>query len=334
YSVDEIPLESPEPISRTSNVTAEPAFSTDIAARLESLRDAPDAVRYSEIKDLGRSFRSYYLRLTLENADIDLPFIPSSIKQSLAVLIRRSKVSARQAEDQILHLKSEVEDWYDRSMERASGVYRRNAKGISILIGISLAIAVNANSIHILDQLAFDNELRHSMVGSIQRSIENSETLDREVLLSDLEKSLDEINLPIGWDPHLINEEFDCNLSKPPADTLTGGEEPPELWHQVIQACIYSPQSAANPTANSADPPKAFFYPTAIASIFLQQPLVGLRYLLGWIITGIAISMGASFWFDLLGKLIKVRNTGRPLPTSSKVLDRKDAPTAAAIKDE
>jgi hypothetical protein len=31
---------------------------------------------------------------------------------------------------------------------------------------------------------------------------------------------------------------------------------------------------------------------------------------LGWIVTGIAISMGASFWFDLLGKVINVRNTG------------------------
>jgi hypothetical protein len=33
---------------------------------------------------------------------------------------------------------------------------------------------------------------------------------------------------------------------------------------------------------------------------------------LGWWISAIAISMGAPFWFDLLGKVINVRNTGRP----------------------
>lgn len=36
----------------------------------------------------------------------------------------------------------------------------------------------------------------------------------------------------------------------------------------------------------------------------------GLSVLLGWIITGIAISMGAPFWFDLLNKLMKLKGSG------------------------
>jgi len=31
---------------------------------------------------------------------------------------------------------------------------------------------------------------------------------------------------------------------------------------------------------------------------------------MGWGLTAIAISMGSSFWFDILNKLINVRNTG------------------------
>ncbi|MEO1560656.1 MAG: hypothetical protein AAFS12_13845, partial [Cyanobacteria bacterium J06632_19] len=34
------------------------------------------------------------------------------------------------------------------------------------------------------------------------------------------------------------------------------------------------------------------------------------RAIPGWIISGIAIAMGAPFWFDLIGKVSKVRNTG------------------------
>lgn len=124
------------------------------------------------MRDLGRSFRRYYLRFLLENADIDLVFIPSSVKQSLAVLVRRSKTSAKQDEVQILYLKEEVEAWYDRSMERASGVYKRNAKGFSILIGFVLAVVLNANSIHILDQLAFEQELRETVVQSAERLVD------------------------------------------------------------------------------------------------------------------------------------------------------------------
>ena len=38
--------------------------------------------------------------------------------------------------------------------------------------------------------------------------------------------------------------------------------------------------------------------------------------LLGWLITAFAISLGAPFWFDLLNKMMQVRNTVR-IPISS-----------------
>jgi hypothetical protein len=34
------------------------------------------------------------------------------------------------------------------------------------------------------------------------------------------------------------------------------------------------------------------------------------KVIMGWGLTAIAISMGSSFWFDILNKLINVRNTG------------------------
>ncbi|WP_088890425.1 hypothetical protein [Leptolyngbya ohadii] len=35
------------------------------------------------------------------------------------------------------------------------------------------------------------------------------------------------------------------------------------------------------------------------------------KRLMGWIVSGLAISMGAAFWFEFLSKLINVRNTGK-----------------------
>jgi hypothetical protein len=34
--------------------------------------------------------------------------------------------------------------------------------------------------------------------------------------------------------------------------------------------------------------------------------------LVGYAITGIAISLGASFWFDLIGKVANIRATAKP----------------------
>ena len=405
YVADEIAAET----ETAATDSRERELSRAIAIRLAHLASTrSDSLLFEEIKDLGRSFRRHYLRLILENADVDLPFIPNSVKQSLAVLIRRSKTSAKQAENQVIHLKAEVEAWYDRSMERASGVYRRNAKGVSILIGIFLAIAVNANSIHILDQLAFEEELRLTLADSASQALvnaigqemngaagddgagdralnveETAQLLDK--LREEISPTLDELNLPIGWDPYLIDAEFECNMPRPddreetipaeePQSTTTAlfanGEQGAadsadetkdfDRWHHLIRACLYSdsvaqaepvtdsaqnrpdgyelrPITGAPPEENQEDgepPPESFFYPTAIASIFLQRPLIGLRYLLGWIITGIAIAMGASFWFDLLGKLVKVRNTGNPISTVSEMVDSQDDSKTAPDSEE
>jgi len=40
--------------------------------------------------------------------------------------------------------------------------------------------------------------------------------------------------------------------------------------------------------------------------------------LFGWILSGIAISMGAGFWFEALNKIINIRNAGNKPPSSTK----------------
>jgi hypothetical protein len=51
------------------------------------------------------------------------------------------------------------------------------------------------------------------------------------------------------------------------------------------------------------------------------------RAVIGWLLTGIAISMGSRFWFQLLGKLVQVRETGekpRPLDRSEELYEIRD----------
>jgi hypothetical protein len=36
-----------------------------------------------------------------------------------------------------------------------------------------------------------------------------------------------------------------------------------------------------------------------------------LSMIVGWLLSGMAIAMGAPFWFDLLGKVMNVRNAGK-----------------------
>ncbi len=40
------------------------------------------------------------------------------------------------------------------------------------------------------------------------------------------------------------------------------------------------------------------------------DPMSGIRAVLGWILTALALSLGAPFWFDLLSKVVRIRGAG------------------------
>lgn len=46
-------------------------------------------------------------------------------------------------------------------------------------------------------------------------------------------------------------------------------------------------------------------------NFLLLSPTEWLIKVLGWIVTALAISLGAPFWFDLLKKLVNIRGSGR-----------------------
>lgn len=316
-----------------------------------------------ELSRLGQSFRQYYRALVVNNADVDLPYVPSSVKRSVASLVMRTKTKIDRTGNEVNQLREEVEIWFDRSMDRSSGVYKRNARGVAILIGFLLAVVTNSNSIYILNRLASDQELRQTVVQGAGRFIEESKSSpsapptqsdeDKQRELRDLnQRELRDLNqrvsqvleeqlaLPIGWNARVLGRQLGCELSENARD---------EYWQKLFDKCInptrdenrtikdpfddiYNSEKANRDYTKAQklykderiDPkkmnkPKDYFFPTAVLAMIwtLGKWKLGLLFLLGWVVTAIAISMGATFWFDLLGKLVNVRNTGNRPPSSA-----------------
>jgi len=326
-------------------------FKKDFKDQMEELEQNRDKDLLDwELSRLGQSFRQYYRILVIHNADIDLPFIPSSVKQSIASLIRRAKTKIDRTGDEVNQLREEVEIWFDRSMERSSGVYKRNAKGIALLIGFLLAIATNSNSIYIANRLAYDQELRQAVVQGAERfsspenqpsssasptPLDENKLRDRNKIVSQI---LDEqLKLPIGWSPRVLGRQLNCELPENARDDdwdklfdkcIKQGDKAlnfDEIYNQVASegnkdssAKIYEEaQKQYKKVRDENKKPSNYFVPNAILVMIVTTGnwLVGLLFLLGWFATAIAISMGASFWFDLLGKVINVRNTGNRPPS-------------------
>lgn len=179
--------------------------------------------------------------------------LPKPIKDSLAVLARRAQEKSTTIENEVRQFQFEIENWFDRSMERATGVYKRNAKGVAIILGSLIAVAANADTFFIVNRLSRDTVLRNAIATSATQVASRAESVN--AVEEQVKTALQDLPLPIGW--NRINLTEQARLS--------------QGW-----------------------------------------PLPFLKTILGWFVSGIAISMGASFWFDLLSKVVNVRNAGKP----------------------
>jgi len=209
---------------------------------------------------------------------------------SIALIAQRE---ASASEKGIKSLEKEIIIWFDQSMERASGVYNRNVKGLAFFIGLLVTMAINADTFHILERLNKDAALRSSINQVASNIISNNKQEIEECLtkaktmenfpqkltkqnqcFEKINTSLENITIPLGWDTSNLPVSINEQLAK-----------------QV------------NP-----------LFPTN-----RKPSLLGIiKLLVGWLLSAAAIAMGAPFWFDLLGKFINVRNAGKVPESTSK----------------
>lgn len=188
--------------------------------------------------------------------------IPESLKESLFILAKRAEKKAETVEEQFLKFQREIEVWFDRSMDRASGVYKRNARGIALLLGICIAIATNADTLLIVGSLSTDSLMRATVNRYADEVVSRNAVPNRDnftEIQTQVNTAFNKLSLPIGWNSNNLQHQ------------QTDGQDWP--WYT--------------------------------------------KRLFGWILSGLAISMGSGFWFDLLSKILDIRNVGSKPSSSS-----------------
>ncbi len=88
------------------------------------------------------------------------PELPDSLKQTLSSLSRKAKFKAEDTSKEMSQMETEVENWFNSSMERLSGVYKRNVKGVALIIALAIAIIANVDTIYIVNSLSQDKALQ------------------------------------------------------------------------------------------------------------------------------------------------------------------------------
>jgi hypothetical protein len=124
--------------------------------------------------------------------------------------------SLTEAQNDIDKLRTSVATWFDDSMERLSGAYKRKLKWISAIIGLVVALAFNADSFKVGTTLWSDQALRASIVAvatkvatdSLPATGQDVDETKLKTQISNTETSLR--GLPIGWRCRPEASGLDC----------------------------------------------------------------------------------------------------------------------------
>lgn len=125
------------------------------------------------------------------------------VKQALMAL-------SNTAENDLGKLRKNIEAWYDSAMEQVAGWYKQNSQKMLLLFAFIITVGMNVNTIDIANHLYRDKALRESLVAQatlaqkaslseIGNNTYSGTPSDPVKKLGEIETTIKNINLPIGW---------------------------------------------------------------------------------------------------------------------------------------
>lgn len=198
-------------------------------------------------------------------------------------------------------------DWYKASTDRQSGLYKRNAQRWLFLYGFVLAALLNIDTLQVARYLWDGGNATRSAEIAAQAAdylkknpnLPASDPANAEQKFGDLLKAVQDLKLPMGW-----NSSSPCAIAKGALQDVAA--LPVVGWLVKLPGGVFCESGNKPalrliyvPSASPPDQPKLNHGPVTAEAWF------------GWIITALAISLGAQFWFDTLGKVVGLRASGR-----------------------
>lgn len=220
----------------------------------------------------------------------NLNIIHQSTRQPMPIITRSAVQPADQAsisdedtskqEELVNKAKLAFKKQYDEIMDRATGWYKRSVQAYLLVIGLVIAIAFDADTFKIYTNLTQNPD-------------------DRQELIKLAESFIDENKI------NIYNVPQDSTGT---TDTLQRISNLQMMIDSILQSEI-----------NNVPVPLGLGWNDS-----LQEQTRGtikgyFIKIFGWIVTALAISLGAPFWFDMLQKVIRIRNSGnRPDDNTSQ----------------
>ena len=224
-----------------------------------------------------------------------LSVISPEFNQTLNALFSNVEEYLAQGETKLAKARRNLEKWFDDSMDRVSGTYKRYSQTLALLIGFLIALFLNVDSISIPFYLWREPSVRAVLADKAQEfeldlvgQGANAQN-DPSVALQNFREQFLGLKLPIGWtlkehsDALFTNPESGCKLFPTEKDYF-GFYFSPNALRPLQDKCLMP-----------AEPDRS-------TNLLVK--------LLGILITAVAARQGAPFWFDILKRAVNLRGTG------------------------
>jgi hypothetical protein len=204
-----------------------------------------------------------------------------------------------QADGDLQRFRLLTENWYNDTMDRVGGWYKRQTNRILIGIGLCLAITFKVSTIDIVKELSADKEVRTAFVTNatdlIKGNIEDGKPLAKG--------TVDTLKRVMGQN---ITETVSGDTT---FDALRSKVERMKALYQNNIAEANTTLGLGWGNFGVTNTTEGLRWYEKLWYIF-RQTLTTPHYWIGFIITAFAISLGAPFWFDLLNRFVNLRVGG------------------------
>ena len=252
-----------------------------ISAALEEAQnrkaDIDELLKHKEIPKANDAFNR------LERGVAALSVISPEFNQTLNALLLNIEEYISGGETKLAKARKSVEKWFDDSMDRASGVFKRYSQTMALVIGFLIALLLNVDSINLTLYLWREPAIRQALAqnaANFEIQPQQFES-DPAQALQDFTAQFTGLSLPVGW---VINESTGTAISDINCQLFPGDKQAFGIPVIGTNKCVAPPQS------NNQN------------NILLK--------LIGIFITAMAARQGAPFWFDILKRAVNLRGTG------------------------
>jgi len=192
----------------------------------------------------------------------------SKLKQSLTAILDY-------ADNDLATFKKGIGDWYDRSMDRVSGWYKRYAQKWLLGLALGLAVICNVDTIHIIRVLSSNPKL---LADTVSQAVSTAKAATPK-----------------------------ASGSTATAPAVEPAPNPIEDAAQSVSQLVNNANFAMS-NLNNLNMPIGW---SKSQLQYLRDPGHLVSAFLGWFLTGLAASLGAPFWFDTLQRFVTIRGNGR-----------------------